>query len=174
MLQLIIMRHAKSSWSEGKRDDFERPLSKRGRQAAPAMGRALAQRGLIPELILCSPARRARETLKLALDGMASNPRLDYDDQLYTFGDGTAYLKVIAGQKDSNPLMLIGHNPSIQNLALRLAVTGDRAAVQRMRRKFPTAAVAVFAFSAASWSKLQVENSTTGELELFITPKMLE
>jgi phosphohistidine phosphatase len=174
MLQLILMRHAKSSWSDKKRDDFARPLSKRGREAAPLVGRTLAERGLLPKLVLCSPAKRTRETSKLVLDAMASNPRVDYHDQLYTFGDGASYFNVITRQKDMTPLMLIGHNPSIQNLALRLSVTGDVTSIQRMQGKFPTAAVAVIAFTADSWSKLATENSAKGELQLFITPKMLE
>jgi phosphohistidine phosphatase len=174
MLQLILMRHAKSSWSDRKRDDFERPLSKRGKEAASRIGRTLAERGLLPKLILCSTARRTRETLGLALDAMASNPRVDYDDKLYTFDDGTSYLNAIAKQKDVTPLMLVGHNPSIQNLALRLAVTGDVSSLQRMQRKFPTAAVAVIAFTADSWSKLPTKNFAEGELKFFITPKMLE
>jgi phosphohistidine phosphatase len=174
MLKLILMRHAKSSWSDKKRDDFDRPLSKRGREAAPEIGRALAERGLIPDRILCSPARRTRDTLKLVLDAMAIKPPVSYEDQLYAFGDGTAYLNAISRQKKASALMLIGHNPSAQNLAQRLAVTGDVSAMNRMKRKFPTAAVAVIALPIDNWSELQTASGAGGELQLFLTPKMLE
>jgi phosphohistidine phosphatase len=174
MLKLILMRHAKSSWSDKKRDDFDRPLSKRGKEAAAMMGRALAERGLIPDRILCSPARRTRDTLKLVLNAMAIKPPISYDDQLYVFGDGTAYLNAIGRQKTSSALMLIGHNPSAQNLAQRLAVTGDVSAMNRIRRKFPTAAVAVIELPIDNWAELQTASGAGGDLQLFLTPKMLE
>jgi phosphohistidine phosphatase len=173
MLKLILMRHAKSSWSDRKLDDFERPLSRRGKDAAPAMGRALAARSLVPARILCSPSRRTRDTLKLVLDAMAIRPPVSYDDQLYVFGDGTAYLNAIAKQGNASPLMLVGHNPSVQNLAQRLAGTGDAASFRKMKRKFPTAAAAVIALPFDSWSELQSLNGAPGELELFLTPRML-
>jgi len=174
VLKLILMRHAKSNWSDKKRNDFDRPLSKRGKEAAPEIGRALSERGLIPDRILCSPARRARDTLKLVIDAMAIKPPISYDDQLYAFGDGTAYLNAISRQKDSSTLMLIGHNPSAQNLAQRLAATGDISATNRIKRKFPTAAVAVIALPIDNWSELQTASGASGDLQLFLTPKMLE
>jgi phosphohistidine phosphatase len=174
MLNLILLRHAKSSWSDRKRDDFDRPLSSRGREAAPAIGRALAKRGYLPERVLCSPARRTRETLKLVLDAMRINPPVAYDDRLYAFDDGTAYLNFIVQQQNAASLMLIGHNPSTQALALRLAVSGDVSGLERMRRKFPTAAVAVIAFSFDDWSRLSNEGDRNGQLQLFLTPKMLD
>lgn len=174
MLRLVLMRHAKSSWSDKKRDDFDRPLSKRGKEAAPGIGRALAERDVIPDRILCSPARRTRDTLKLLIDAMAISPPVSYEDQLYVFGDGTAYLNAICRQKKAPVLMLIGHNPSAHNLAQSLAATGDVSAMNRMKRKFPTAAVAVIALPIDDWSELQTASGASGELQLFLTPKMLE
>jgi phosphohistidine phosphatase len=174
MLEILLMRHAKSSWSDKKRDDFDRPLSKRGKEAAPEIGRALAKRGLVPDRVLCSPARRARDTLKLVLDAMAIRPPVSYEDQLYVFGDGTSYLNAITRQKDATRLMLIGHNPSTQNLALKLAITGDVSAINRLRSKFPTAAVAVITLPIDNWSELQTASGENGELQLFLTPKALD
>src|SRR5687768_3240329 len=98
------MRHAKSSWTDKKLDDYDRPLSRRGKEAAPVMGRALAGKNCIPELILCSPARRTRDTLKLTIDALGIKPPIAYEDQLYSFGNGDSYLNVISAQKKVSPL----------------------------------------------------------------------
>jgi phosphohistidine phosphatase len=173
VLKLIIMRHAKSSWTDKKLDDFDRPLSRRGKEAAPVMGRALADKNCIPELILCSPARRTRETLKLFADAMGVRPPVAYEDQLYSFGNGDSYLNAIAAQKTVSPLMVIGHNPSVQNLSLRLIESQDGPIANRIRRKFPTAAAAIIAFPIEDWRQIQSKRDVRGEIELFLTPKML-
>ena len=174
VLRLIIMRHAKSSWTDKKLDDFERPLSRRGKEAAPLMGRALAGKKCIPELILCSPARRTRDTLKLAIDGMGARPPVVYEEQLYSFGNGDSYLNAISNQKTANPLMVIGHNPSVQNLALRLLGIQDGAMVQRIKGKFPTAAAAIIALPLDEWRQIRTKNEIQGDLEEFLTPKRLK
>jgi phosphohistidine phosphatase len=174
MLELILMRHAKSDRSDKALDDFDRALSKRGRADAPRMGRELAHRGLIPEKILCSPARRARESLKLVLEGMAASPWVVYDETLYAFGDGVAYLERLRMENHGNRLMLMGHNPSVQNLALSLCTGGDPALLGAIGRKFPTAAAALIMLSAENWSELAPEPQMAGELKLFLTPKTLD
>ena len=83
MLTLSLLRHAKSSWEDGSLKDFERPLAKRGESAAPRMGAFMAERGLAPQLILCSPAVRARQTLDLVLPHLAGDPSVLYEDRLY-------------------------------------------------------------------------------------------
>jgi len=174
VLRLIIMRHAKSSWTDKKLDDFDRPLTRRGKEAAPLIGQALAAKNILPELVLCSPARRTRDTLKLTLDAMAVRPQVTCEDQLYSFGNGDSYLKVISAQKMVNPLMVIGHNPSAQNLALRLLGSQDNKTVQKIRVKFPTAAVAIIALPIDNWRQIGSRDDVQGELELFLTPKMLK
>ena len=174
MLRLIIMRHAKSSWTDKKLDDYDRPLTRRGKDAAPLMGRALADKNCIPELILCSPARRTRDTLKLTIDAMAIKPPVAYEDQLYSFGNGDSYLNVISAQKTVSPLMVIGHNPSVHNLALRLLASRDGTVMERIRRKFPTAAVAIVALPIEEWRQVRSKSAVGGEIELFLTPKMLQ
>ena len=172
MLRLILMRHAKSSWSDNALDDRERPLSARGRAAAPHMGEALAEHGLVPELILCSPAKRTRQTLDLVAEGMRAKPKTNVSEALYAFGDGSGYLRAINEQpKRRSPLMIIGHNPSLAALADRLAGSGDERALNAMRRKFPTAAVAFFTFRASRWRDV---GWGSGKLEWFVTPKMLD
>src|SRR5262245_40878428 len=168
------MRHAKSSWTDKKLDDFDRPLSRRGKEGAPLVGRALAAKKIVPELVLCSPARRTRDTLKLTLDAMAVKPQVTYEDQLYSFGNGDSYLNAISAQKTVSPLMVVGHNPSVQNLTLRLLGTQDNKTVQKIRAKFPTAAVAIIALSIDNWRQILARDEIEGELELFLTPKILK
>ena len=166
------MRHAKSSWSDKALDDRERPLSARGRAAAPRMGKVLAERNVVPDLILCSPAKRTRRTLDLVIDAMRARPKTTIADDLYAFGDGTAYLARINKQaKTCATLMIIGHNPSLSALGDRLCGSGDERALAAMRRKFPTGAVALISFPAARWSDIGWGG---GKLEWFLTPKSLD
>ena len=174
MLELILMRHAKSDLPDKALGDFDRTLSTRGKTDAPRMGRELAGRGLIPEKVLCSPARRARETLKLILEEMKAGPSVVYDETLYTFGDGLAYLERLRREKHGAPLMLMGHNPSVQNLALRLGTRGDPALLAAIGRKFPTAAAAIIILPEDDWSELSPGPEISGELKLFLTPKTLD
>lgn len=174
MLELILMRHAKSDLPGKALGDFDRKLSKRGKTDAPRMGRELARRGLIPEKVLCSPARRTRETLKLILEEMGAGPSVVYDEILYTFGDGVAYLERLRKEKHGGPLLLMGHNPSVQNLALRLCTRGDPALLAAIGRKFPTAAAAIIMLPEDDWSELSPEPEFSGELKLFLTPKTLD
>ena len=174
MLELILMRHAKSDWSDKARGDFDRTLSKRGKADAPRMARALVRRGLIPEKVLCSPARRTRESLKLVLEEMEASPAVVYDQALYVFGDGVAYLERLRMENHGAPMMLMGHNPSVQNLAVKLCTTGDPDLLAAIARKFPTAAVALLALPGDRWSELAPEPQISGELRLFLTPKTLD
>jgi phosphohistidine phosphatase len=173
MLELILMRHAKSDLPGKTLGDFERTLSKRGKTDAPRMGRELARRGLIPEKVLCSPARRTRESLELVLDEMEANPSVVYDETLYTFGDGLAYFERLRSENHGAPLMLMGHNPSVQNLALSLCTSGDPALLAAIGRKFPTAAVAIIMLPGDNWSELALQAEIPGELKLLLTPKTL-
>jgi phosphohistidine phosphatase len=136
------------------------------------MGRALVERKIHPDLILCSPARRTRQTLDLASSAMRTKPKTEICDALYAFGDGAAYLNVIHTQPGKvETLMLVGHNPSLISLADRLAGSGEGPALAAIRRKFPTAAVAFFTFAASRWSDVAWGS---GNLEWFLTPKMID
>ena len=93
MKTVLFLRHAKSSWSSPDLDDHERPLNGRGRSASATMGRYLEDNDLLPDLILCSTAKRARETLKRASAGWRSVPRVQVEGALYNFSSGAGYLK---------------------------------------------------------------------------------
>src|SRR3970040_2350291 len=126
MLTLSLLRHAKSRWDEPALGDYGRPLAKRGRKAATEVGAALAAMGLRPQLVLCSGAVRARDTLDLVLDKLgAPAPEVIYDDEVYMATPAAliARLRRIApGHRGEVPrhVMLVGHNPGLEELALLL------------------------------------------------------
>jgi phosphohistidine phosphatase len=164
MGRLYLLRHAKSSWDEPGVADRERPLAPRGRKASKRIAAHLRDEGIAPDLILCSPAKRTRQTLKrIELD--AADVR--FADELYAASAGEL-LSVLNGIGDDvGSAMLIGHNPGIQDLALQLA--GSGAEVGTMRAKFPTAALATLAFDGR-WRELAPGGA---ELIAFVKPKQL-
>ena len=172
MLTLYLLRHAKSSWDHPSLSDFDRPLAARGREAAPRMGRLMRDNGDAPELVLCSPALRARQTKDLVLDVLDYDPEVRLMDGLYNFGDGSGLLHIIqqiGGECSS--LLVIGHNPSIENLAIKLAGSGKSADLKAMARKYPTAALAITEFDADDWHEVR---NGKGKLLSFTRPKALD
>ena len=172
MKTLLLLRHAKSDWSHRELADHDRPLAPRGRRAAPAMGRFMARAGLQPEMVLCSSALRTRETWSLLAPELHAEPPVAYDRELY-LASPVDILTVLGRASPSlSSILVIGHNPGMEELALALAVAGeaDRKKRERMRRKFPTAALAVFAGEARAWRGLDPEAFT---LQRYVRPKDL-
>jgi len=178
--KLVLLRHAKSAWPDVP--DHERPLAGRGIRAAPVMGRWLRDAGLVPDQVLCSTARRARETWQFAQAGLAATPPVSFEDRSY---DATA-TELLALIREVPPatgtLLLIGHNPAIEDLALMLAAppcaarpsaagpgsgNASSADLERMRAKFPTAAIAVLQ-PAGTWRALAQGRA---RLTAFVTPR---
>jgi len=172
---LVLFRHAKSAWPDVP--DHERPLANRGIRAAPVMGRWLRDAGLVPDLVLCSTARRARETWQFAQKGLAATPPVSFEDRIY--GEDSRGLLALIREVPpaTGTLLLIGHNPSIEDLALMLVsrpgTAGPDAAspgdLEQMRAKFPTAAIAVLQ-PAGTWHALA---SGQARLTAFVTPRDL-
>jgi phosphohistidine phosphatase len=171
MRRLMLLRHAKSDWSTPGTRDQDRPLSARGREAAPKMGTYMARHGLVPDLIIASPATRVTDTLALVLPAFAKQPKAMPDARLYeTDADGV--LTVIQETSRAvHSLLLVGHNPSLGDLASLLMASGDVAARQRLIEKFPTAALAVIDFPLDDWAKI---HPRSGRLDRFVAPKMLD
>jgi phosphohistidine phosphatase len=163
---IYLLRHAKSSW---KKDlpDHERPLAGRGRRAAKAIRGHLDELGAGPELVLCSSARRTRETLAL-IEPALGEAAIRIERSLYGAESGELLDHLRAVPDGVGSVMLIGHNPGLQDLALELAEPS--ADVDELRAKFPTAALATFAHSAPSWRLLAPD---TAELIGFVRPRDL-
>lgn len=169
MKTLLLLRHAKSSRDNPRLADFDRPLAKRGREAAPEIGQFMHQAKLLPDLVLCSTARRTQETAELALAELGRDVTLQLVDALY-LASPEQILKVIHGvDAKTKTLLVIGHNPGMAQLANHLVAGGDKAAIQHLREKYPTAALAVFESDADSWTKLD-----RAKLAQFVTPKDLD
>ena len=170
MLTLSLLRHAKSSWDDAAIADFERPLAKRGESAAPRMGAYMAEQGLAPQLILCSPAVRARQTLDLVLPHLAGGPTIIYEDSFYLAAPSVLLARLRRVEAKLSHVMMVGHDPGMQALAVDLSGEGGSEMLQELARKFPTAGLAVIRFKARTWSKV---GPGSGRLELFVSPRML-
>jgi phosphohistidine phosphatase len=170
MLTLSLFRHAKSSWNHPALDDFDRPLAPRGERAAPQMAAYLAEQGLAPDLVLCSAARRTRQTLALALPEWTAEPKIDYAEALYLASVPTLLGIIRATPADVLHLMIVGHNPGIEMFARQMIGSGEAQARQALAAKFPTAAVAVITWNSQNWADIQ---PASGHLKLFMTPRMI-
>jgi phosphohistidine phosphatase len=172
-LRLLLLRHAKSDWGTDA-DDHDRPLSSRGRNAAPEVAGFMRRAGYIPELVLCSTAQRTRETLDLLLPAWKQKPSIRYERALYLaeWPQLLAALKKAPGHV--SPLLLVGHNPGIEQLTVALAAepqTGEeRTRQQSIAQKFPTGALAVLEFEIPAWRALK---PGTGRIVEFVRPKDL-
>jgi phosphohistidine phosphatase len=161
MKRLLLLRHAKSSWDDAGLADFDRPLNGRGRKAAPLVGALMRERQLRPDLIISSPAARARETVALALEASGIKTELHYDERIYE-ATVARLLEVISEVgDDKQEVMLVGHNPGFENLLERL--TGESLRV-------PTAALARIALDADRWNEAGARG---GRLEWLVKPKEL-
>jgi phosphohistidine phosphatase len=170
MLTLSLLRHAKSSWKNPTLPDKERPLATRGVADAPLMGRAMAERGIDPDLVLCSTARRTRDTLALVLPELKVEPQVIYKDELYHPGPREMLEMLNEVPASASRLMIVGHNPELQAFALDLIGSGPKHYRDSVTEKYPTAGLAVINFASGSWKGVTVNSGT---LNLFISPKDL-
>jgi phosphohistidine phosphatase len=169
MTILTIMRHAKSRWDEPGLEDFDRPLNDRGRSAARRVGCELKQRRMRFDQVIASPAQRVRETLRELAHGYGDLPHVRFDDRLYGAGTATLEHIVRAIPDHLHAPLLIGHNPGLHELLLRLTALGELR--QKIAGKYPTAAVAVVTLPAAQWGGIE---PGTGELRELILPRELD
>ena len=148
---VYLLRHAKSDWSDQTLPDHGRPLAPRGRRDAPNAGRWLREAGHVPDRVLCSTARRARETYQLAQAQFGAEPPVDYEDALYG-ADVEDVLELVHATPDTTSrLMVVGHEPCVSDTTLSLAGSGD--ALERVSVKYPTAGIAVLGIKG-SWAEL--------------------
>ena len=178
---LYLLRHAKSDWGNAGLPDRERPLVPRGERAAASMDAALALRGIHPDLVLCSPAVRTRETLQ-RMPRSLGGAEQRIEDGLYEARPGLV-LDLLRGlPADPASVLVLGHNPWIQGLALLLSreepsapggPVGRRPAgpLYRLRKKYPTCALASLELGVGSWRDLEPGRA---RLTGFLTPADLD
>jgi phosphohistidine phosphatase len=176
--KLLLLRHAKSAWPDVP--DHERPLARRGVRDGPVMGCWLRTNGHVPSQVLCSTARRASETWQLVQAELGVAPPVTFTDDVYQ-GSAIRLLDLIRQTGAAGTLLVIGHDPALPQLAIELADTpaaallgnvnkaGSPAMADRMRSKFPTAAIAVVEFTG-SWDQIGAERAW---LTNFVTPRDL-
>ena len=171
MRRLLLLRHAKSSWSQPGASDHDRPLNRRGQEAAPRIGAYLARHTLMPDRVLCSTARRARETWELVAAEAPGAPPATFTDRLYDASSRALVDVFRNAEPDAKSLLVVGHNPGLQEVATQLIASGDLEDRERLREKLPTGGLVVIDFAIADWSKL---HPRSGRLERFVVPRMLE
>lgn len=171
MLTLILLRHAKSSWNDPSLADFDRPLAPRGAEAAPRMGRHMRRMGIRPDHIICSPARRTRETLALVIQELLPPvPSVVFDERIYEAPAGLLLESIEDSPARLRTLMMVGHNPGLQELILHLAAPDASGSYAEVASKFPTAALAVLEFEATTWTAIE---QTPGRITHLMTPRRL-
>ncbi len=173
MKRLLLLRHAKSDWSDEDLDDHARVLNARGRAAATRMGRYIKENGIAPDLIVCSTATRTRETLELLREEVGHDAKVCFDRGLYLAMPeqmlDVALTHIDAAETEPDCVMLLAHNPGTHSLALGLSHSGDAQVLTTLQRKYPTAALAVIECDATDWADLPAG----GHLREFVMPRAL-
>lgn len=170
MKLLGLLRHAKSSWDDPALDDFDRPLNRRGRDAAVRMGEELRRLGLGYERVLASPARRAAQTISLASGGWGTDLDIRWEPRLYAASLADLLAIVSKAPPAVERLLLVGHNPGLHQLAMRLCGTTAAAQESGLAAKLPTGSLVEIRLGAQSWAEAA---SADGELVRFLRPRDL-
>jgi phosphohistidine phosphatase len=166
MAILSLLRHAKAAQPLPCQQDFDRPLTERGRNDAAWAGRMLA--GFKPRLALVSAAQRTRETWDIASQGIAPAPDVAVELNLYLCSPAQLLARLQAVPANIRSVVAVGHNPCMHELVLWLARNAEEPEAATMRQKFPTAALAIFDLRDGGWSRLNPESVA---LRRFATPK---
>jgi phosphohistidine phosphatase len=161
MRTLYLLRHAKSSWNNATLRDFDRPLKKRGREAAERIGDRVAEENLGNPLVICSPAVRTRETAAIVLKHANLTVEPHFDDRIYEASLRELTQIVAEITDDQDVAIMIGHNPGFEELLAFL--TGEH-------RRVATCGLAKIKFGDVSWKEVRAGE---GSLEWFIAPKEL-
>lgn len=169
MRRLYLLRHAKSRWDDPNLEDHDRPLAPRGERAGAAMAGAVAALMPPPALVLCSTARRAHDTLALVRAALPATVPVTIDPSLYTFDPLALRQRLTLLDDTVTAVLIVGHNPALERLAIGLARDDGSAPLQALRRKYPTAALASLDLSLPHWADLG-ERGAHGRLSAFIRP----
>jgi phosphohistidine phosphatase len=170
MRRLFLIRHAKTEPAMGF-NDHERALTERGRGDAHALAESLAARGVLPQTLIHSGARRAKETAEIFVAQWPHGVALEAAASLYEASPATLFSLARGLSDGAESVAFVGHNPSIGEIASILAGSGDQRELRRMASKFPTCAVAVLDFAVPTWSEIE---RNRGLLALYLTPSELE
>jgi phosphohistidine phosphatase len=169
MRRLMLLRHAKTERAEPGQRDRDRKLIKRGRTDAPVVGTFMAHHGLVPDLALVSPATRSQETWTLVAAALGKTPRMITDDRIYN-ASAEKLIEVVSETGKAHTLLVVGHNPSLHDVAVRLTASGDVEAREQLNEKLPTSGLVVIDLPFDDWSRLSAH---AGRLERFVSPRLI-
>ena len=170
MRRLLLLRHAKAERLQPGGRDQDRVLAARGRADAKTLGAYLARHAFIPDRAVVSAAARTRETWTLLAAAMGQTPPASFEERLYDASPDTILQAIKETGPDTGTLMVIGHNPGLQELAAMLVASGDIDARERLGENFPTSALAAISFASRDWRGVHPHG---GRLEHFVTPDWL-
>lgn len=170
MKTIILLRHAKSSWGEASVEDFDRSLNPRGERAASLVGQFLRHEGLHPDIVLCSAARRTRETLVRVQGAFGEDVPALIERDLYLASTTTLLDRLRRLSDDADRVLVIGHNPGLEDLAATLIEPQGTPLEEKLAMKYPTAGLAVLSADIGRWHDLKKRSC---KLDLFVIPKDL-
>jgi len=170
MKQLFLLRHAKSDWGDLRLDDFDRPLAPRGIGATKRLARHIAEQRHHFDLVLCSAARRAKDTWDRIADEIGSDAPVIYDRELYLAGEDSFMTRLRGLDDGVGSVLLVAHNPDIAAFAGRLCQDGQADALRLLDAKYPTGGLAAIRIDCAHWADLR---GGGGYLESFVVPRAL-
>ena len=162
MKTLFLLRHAKSSWKDKELSDFDRPLKPQGRKVAETISALFKRKRVNPDLILSSPAVRAKETIEIILQSVNLKGQLHFDERIYEASANRLLEMVNQIQNDVQSALIVGHNPGLEEL---IALCTGR------NQRMPTAALAKIIFKTSNWTDVAKAGAT---LEWVVEPKELE
>lgn len=169
--KLMLLRHAKSDWSDLSLDDFDRPLNVRGRKSVDLIARYMIRSRLKPNVIICSTAVRTRETVERLINGLACPLDVIYTDRLYEAGTATLFDIVRQIDSANDSAMIVGHNPGLHAFSTLLMAEGQPDLLGRIRHKYPTGALAEFELAPPLYQHV---GPAMAKLTSFVKPKDLK
>lgn len=169
MRRLMLLRHAKTERPEPGERDRDRKLTARGRSDAPVIGAYMTDNRLFPDLVLVSPAIRARETWTLLAVNMPQNPRVVNEERIYN-ASAEKLIAIVGETNAARSLLVIGHNPGLHDLAVQLVASGDAGAREHLIEKLPTAGLVVIDLDLDDWTEI---HPRAGRLERFVSPRII-
>ena len=169
MRTLYLLRHAKSARDDSTLVDHDRPLAARGVRDTRVVADHMRQRGIAPDVVLCSSSRRTRETLDLLGDAVPTGSEIHLEDGLYAASADALLHRLRAVPVAGERVLVIGHNPGLQRLAVYLSISGEL--LSQMKEKFPTAALATLDAPIDAWSDLDAAGA---HLIGFVRPRDLD
>jgi phosphohistidine phosphatase len=169
MRRLLLLRHAKTERAKPGQHDRDRELTERGRADAPVIGSYMVRHRLIPDLVLVSPATRAEQTWALVAASFSMTVPAAKEKRIYNAVPETL-IGLIHATRGGQSLLVVGHNPGLHDLAVRLIASGAVEARERINDKLPTCGLVVIDFPLDDWSRLHINS---GRLERFVTPRLI-